>query len=152
MNFQYFFLCFAVLCCAVQDCSIFLLPTCIKLTKTPERAYLETQEKMSAELKALILLADGTEEMEAVITCDILVRAGINLTRASVGLSSGSPIICANGMKLLADTTLEEIMCNLSDFSMIILPGGSKGATTFSTVQIFNFYLCFKDDFTFLLG
>lgn len=88
-------------------------------------------------MKALVLLANGTEEMEAVITCDILARAGITVVRAAVDGTSEHNLIlhCANGMKIVADVKIEDVMGKLSDFSIIVLPGGSKGADTFSAVN-----------------
>jgi putative intracellular protease/amidase len=88
-------------------------------------------------MKALVLLAHGTEEMEAVITCDILARAGITVVRAAVESEKehDSILHCSNGMKIVADVRIEDIMENLSDFSIIVLPGGSKGASTFCSVN-----------------
>ena len=95
-------------------------------------------------MKALVLLADGTEEMEAVIICDILARAGITVVRAAVENKDNLILKSANGMKIVADVALETEMSKLDDFSIIVLPGGSKGADTFSSVitkQFFHFII-----------
>lgn len=89
-------------------------------------------------MKALVLLANGTEEMEAVITCDILARAGIHVFRAAVNEdydSNNLVLKCANGMKLLADIRIQDVMSHLDDYAIIVLPGGSKGAQTFCSVN-----------------
>jgi protein deglycase len=88
-------------------------------------------------MKALVLLADGTEEMEAVITCDILARAGIKVIKAAVHEKDDSNellLSCALGTKIVADLTIVEAMSQLDDFAIIVLPGGSKGADTFCQV------------------
>ena len=77
-------------------------------------------------MKALVLLADGTEEMEAVIICDILARAGITVVRAAVENKDNLILKCANGMKIVADVALETEMSKLDDFSIIVLPGGKS--------------------------
>lgn len=98
-------------------------------------------------MKALVLLAHGTEEMEAVIVCDILSRAGITVVKAAVESSGNLILNCANGMKLVADINLDFVMSKLDEFSFIILPGGSKGAETFCSVIrkyfIFKVINCF---------
>lgn len=86
-------------------------------------------------MKALVLLTHGTEEMEAVITCDILARAGITVVKAAVDNSGNLILNCANGTKLVADIGLDFVMSKLDDFTFIILPGGSKGAETFCSVN-----------------
>lgn len=78
---------------------------------------------------ALICLAHGSEETEAVTTIDLLVRAGINVTIASVAEDGGLEITCSRGVRLLADTTLVAVADK--DFDVIILPGGVKGAESF---------------------
>jgi len=77
--------------------------------------------------KVLIILANGCEELEAITVIDLLRRAEINVTTAS--LDSGAevtPITASRGVVLLADTTLDEAV--KSDYDMIVLPGGLPGA------------------------
>ncbi|WP_052283878.1 protein deglycase YajL [Kluyvera genomosp. 1] len=78
---------------------------------------------------ALICLAPGSEEMEAVTTIDLLVRGGIQVTTASVASDGNLTITCSRGVKLLADAPLVEVADG--DFDIIILPGGIKGAECF---------------------
>jgi len=75
---------------------------------------------------ALVLFADGSEELEAVTIIDILRRAEINVTVA--GLSAG-PLRGSRGTVLLPDTTLDEELTH--DYDMIVLPGGQPGTNNF---------------------
>lgn len=52
---------------------------------------------------ALICLAPGSEETEAVTTIDLLVRGGVKVTTASVASDGSLTIVCSRGVKLLAD-------------------------------------------------
>ncbi|HDI3020263.1 TPA: protein deglycase YajL [Cronobacter turicensis] len=78
---------------------------------------------------ALVCLAPGTEETEAVTTIDLLVRGGINVTTASVAGNGNLTITCSRGVRLLADAPLVEVADG--DFDVIVLPGGLKGAEAF---------------------
>lgn len=75
---------------------------------------------------ALIPLADGVEEMEAVIIIDVLRRAEWQVTTA--GLQSG-PITASRGVRLLPDTTWSDVEDRTFDW--IILPGGLPGSQKF---------------------
>lgn len=85
---------------------------------------------------ALVCLAPGSEEMEAVTTIDLLVRGGIKVTTASVASDGELAITCSRGVKLLADAPLAQVADG--DFDIIILPGGLKGAEYFrdSTILV----------------
>ena len=75
----------------------------------------------------LVPLAPGCEELEAVTIIDLLRRAEINVTTAS--LDSGSqvaPVIASRGVTLLPDVTLDEAL--KKDYDMLVLPGGLPGA------------------------
>lgn len=47
---------------------------------------------------ALVCLAHGSEETEAVTTIDLLVRGGINVTTASVASDGNLAITCSRGV------------------------------------------------------
>lgn len=72
--------------------------------------------------KALVPLAEGCEEMEAVIVIDVLRRAGWEVCVA--GLKPG-PVMASRGVRLLADRLWDEI--DPLAFDLIVLPGGAKG-------------------------
>jgi len=69
---------------------------------------------------ALIIVADGTEEIELVIVADILRRAGVAVTIA--GLSDRKTILCAQGISLNVDLGLSEVVDKV--FDAVVLPGG----------------------------
>jgi DJ-1 family protein len=76
--------------------------------------------------KILIPIADGTEEMEAVITIDVLRRANFDVCVASV-MPGRREITASRGVRLVADVLLDE--CAEREWDMIVLPGGMPGAT-----------------------
>ena len=80
-------------------------------------------------VSALICLAPGSEETEAVTTIDLLVRAGIQVTTASVASDGDRLITCSRGVKIMADAPLVEVADG--DYDVIVLPGGLKGAECF---------------------
>lgn len=72
--------------------------------------------------KALVLFADGSEELEAVTVVNILRRAGITVTLA--GTSAGA-LRGSRGMSIQPDATLDAVLHD--EFDMVILPGGQPG-------------------------
>jgi 4-methyl-5(b-hydroxyethyl)-thiazole monophosphate biosynthesis len=79
-------------------------------------------------VKVLVPIADGVEEMEAVIIIDTLRRAGWEV--AVVGLSEGA-VRASRGVRLLPDALLDEV--DASAYQMIVLPGGNGGTERLST-------------------
>lgn len=77
---------------------------------------------------AVVILANGAEEMEFVICVDVLRRAGINTTVASLLGTGGSitPVKCSRDIVILPDTTLDQIDKDAVD--CIVLPGGLDGS------------------------
>ena len=72
--------------------------------------------------KVLVPLAEGCEEMEAVIIIDTLRRAQWEVT--SAGLKDGI-VTASRGVKLVPDTTWEKI--NPASFDILVVPGGNGG-------------------------
>ncbi|WP_336194249.1 protein deglycase YajL [Providencia stuartii] len=77
----------------------------------------------------LICIANGSEEIETVTTADLLVRAGVTVTLASVTDDGSVTITASRGIKLIADTPLIKVADD--PFDAIVLPGGMGGAETF---------------------
>lgn len=72
--------------------------------------------------KAVVLLAEGFEELEALSPVDVLRRAGVEVTVAGVG---GLNIKSAHDVTVAADVLLDKLS---GDFDMVILPGGMPGS------------------------
>ncbi|EIW77218.1 DJ-1 [Coniophora puteana RWD-64-598 SS2] len=83
--------------------------------------------------KVLILIADGTEEMEFTIAYDTLVRAGIECTSALVSASSSAThATCSRGVKIVPDTIFNPSESGPEKYDALIVPGGAQGAKTIS--------------------
>ncbi|MCI0499700.1 MAG: DJ-1/PfpI family protein [Planctomycetales bacterium] len=78
---------------------------------------------MSERKTVLVPIADGSEEIEAVVIVDVLRRAGADVTVASV---DGLHITASRGVKLTADCLIGD--CKKKQFDLIVLPGGMPGA------------------------
>lgn len=74
--------------------------------------------------RALVPLAQGCEELEAVTIMDILVRGGVEVISAS--LDDNREIHASRGTVLVAKTTLDAVLDE--PFDLIALPGGLPGA------------------------
>ncbi|KAL1924872.1 uncharacterized protein VTP21DRAFT_4526 [Calcarisporiella thermophila] len=82
---------------------------------------------------ALVLLTNGSEEMEVVITVDVLRRAEINVTVAGVDLvpSSGNlgPAHCSRGVQIQPDINFSDLdSTKRRGYDAYIVPGGMAGA------------------------
>lgn len=69
-----------------------------------------------------ILLGNGFEEAEALVTADVLRRAGLEVSLTGIG---GREIAGAHGITVVADTQVEQVIPTAGD--MILLPGGMGG-------------------------
>jgi len=75
------------------------------------------------EKRALVLLAQGCEELEAVTIIDLLRRGGIQVVTA--GLTPDF-VVASRGVKLIPDTALDRVLAEA--FDLVVLPGGLPGA------------------------
>lgn len=76
-------------------------------------------------MRIYLFLAEGFEEMEAVVPMDVFRRAGIDLV--TVSITDDLKVCGAHGVCVLADKTFAELSFD-GDF-MIFLPGGMPGTT-----------------------
>ena len=73
--------------------------------------------------KALIPLARGFEDIEAVTVIDVLRRGGVEVVTAS--LSGATEVVSAHGVTMKADARLADVADG--DYDAIVLPGGGEG-------------------------
>lgn len=78
-----------------------------------------------------IVLGEGFEEMEAIVPCDMLRRAGVDVQLAGIG---GTLIRGSRGICVAADLAVEEMNVDAAD--MIVLPGGLGGVQSILGCQI----------------
>lgn len=73
-----------------------------------------------ASAKALIILANGAQDIEVTISTDVLRRGNIEVTLA--GLDSDKPVTCSHGIKIVPDKSLDEAIKE-APYDVIVLPG-----------------------------
>ena len=75
--------------------------------------------------KVYVFLADGFEDVEALIPVDVLRRGGVEVTTVSI---SDFPLVqSAHGVNIEADIMFEQ--GDFSDADLLLLPGGMPGAS-----------------------
>lgn len=73
--------------------------------------------------RACVFMANGTEECEALLTVDILRRAGVEVVTASV--NQQPEILSSHNVRMDTDALAADI--HAEDFDLIMLPGGMPG-------------------------
>ncbi|KAH7090347.1 class I glutamine amidotransferase-like protein [Paraphoma chrysanthemicola] len=88
--------------------------------------------------KALILVADGSEEIEFVTPYDVLTRAGWEVKSAGVQLKNEGYAHMTRNIRIVPDhPSLLSVPAQSAheEYDILILPGGGPGAKTFSTTD-----------------
>ena len=75
-------------------------------------------------MKVLMIYADGFEDVEAIATRDVLVRAGFSVYDAKIDEDS-QIVVSSHKMSLAGFKSLKNV--NIDEFDAVILPGGSRG-------------------------
>ena len=75
--------------------------------------------------KVYVFLADGFEDVEALIPIDVLRRGGLDVTTVSV--MGDYMVESAHGVRMMADILVED--ADVSNADLLFLPGGMPGAT-----------------------
>ncbi len=76
--------------------------------------------------RALVPLAEGFEEIEAVTIIDVLRRAGVEVDSCYIDDELSTDIVLgANGISVVADIPLSSV--SAEEYDIIVLPGGWEG-------------------------
>jgi 4-methyl-5(b-hydroxyethyl)-thiazole monophosphate biosynthesis len=76
--------------------------------------------------KVYVFLANGFEDVEALIPVDVLRRGGVEVVTVSV-VEDSQVVESAHRVQMVADAMFEE--CDFSDADLLMLPGGMPGAS-----------------------
>ena len=76
--------------------------------------------------KVYVFLADGFEDVEALIPVDVLRRGGVDVVTVSV-MDDSQIVESAHGVQMVADRLFDE--CDFADADLLMLPGGMPGAS-----------------------
>jgi 4-methyl-5(b-hydroxyethyl)-thiazole monophosphate biosynthesis len=79
---------------------------------------------MANRKSVLVPIANGSEEMEAVIIADVLRRAQAEVTIAST--EDKPQVVCSRGVQIVADKLIKD--CLTEEYDLVVLPGGMPGA------------------------
>ncbi len=88
------------------------------------------------DIRVLVPIAQGTEEMEAVIVIDMLRRAGIRVLVAA----ENNITTCSRGIKIIPDKLLSDLELT-NEFDAIVLPGGKEGVENLCNNEVLQFLL-----------
>ncbi len=79
--------------------------------------------------KALVFLAEGFEEIEAITIIDILRRGSVSVVTASI--SDKKSVVGSHGVEVVADSLAKDAVLDavINTYDMIVLPGGLPGST-----------------------
>lgn len=77
---------------------------------------------------ALVVYADGTEDLEVTSVTDVLTRGGIKVTKAAVRADGACEVTLSHGTRVICDQNISD--CRGSTYDVIVVPGGLPGAET----------------------
>ena len=75
--------------------------------------------------KVYVFLADGFEDVEALIPVDVLRRGGVEVITVSA-MDDNQIVESAHGVQMVADALFDD--CSFADADLLLLPGGMPGA------------------------
>ena len=81
--------------------------------------------KKNKTISVLVVVSDGSEEIESITPVDVLKRAGADVTIAACNTANDEKLVAtlSRGVRILCDTTINEAFKNLESFSAIVIPG-----------------------------
>ena len=76
--------------------------------------------------KVYVFLANGFEDVEALIPVDVLRRGGVDVVTVSID-NDNQVVESAHDVQMVADELFDD--CDFSDADLLLLPGGMPGAS-----------------------
>lgn len=74
---------------------------------------------------ALVIYANGSEDIEVTASADVLNRGGVKVTRAAVNNDGSKNVILAHGTAVVCDVNINDVH---DSYDVIVIPGGLAGS------------------------
>lgn len=101
-----------------------------------------------------VFLANGFEEMEAMVPVDLLRRSKIQVQTAAVGtnpmMHGGKVVTGAHGISVLCDVVAEQVTAD--EMEMLVLPGGGEGTQNLENSPIVAQWLSYAEKHDIFVG
>ena len=94
-----------------------------------------------------VFLADGFEDMEAIVPYDLMKRVGIDVVTVGIG---GKTVKSAHGLSVIADLFENEV--DFEKAEAFVLPGGWPGAKNLKNSETVNNAIKFAMDNDIVIG
>lgn len=82
-------------------------------------------------IKALVLIANGSEEVETLFPVDVLRRAGVLVDLTSI---NEKIVVCSRNVSVVADKLFCEV--NPLEYDVVVVPGGLNGSKNISNDEV----------------
>lgn len=87
----------------------------------------------TSSARVAVFFAEGLEECEALVVCDLLARSGISYDKVSI--SEDLSVVSAHGCKIELDTSIADPAFSFDDYQILFLPGGLPGTTNLGSCK-----------------
>lgn len=99
-------------------------------------------------MKVLMLFADGFEDVEAIATRDVLVRAGIEVTNAKIN-EYNQIVISSHKLSLTGFLNVKYLKSH--EYDALIIPGGSRGVNNLlASEEVNRLVKAFNDEHKYI--
>lgn len=98
--------------------------------QTQQQQQQNLQGKSQKDVRVLLVVSDGSEELEVMTPLDLLRIAGAEVTLACTNTSNDEKMVAklTRDTRIMCDTSLKEACQRLDDYCAVVIPGGDLGA------------------------
>lgn len=123
-------------------------PLVIGGSNIPDLPINPTPQSPHVKPRALIVVGDGSEEMEVLTLSDLLALGGMHVTLAALGRNPSNVVEGNFGLRIRTDQSIED--SSFGTYELIVIPGVSKPHSSFvsqlHSKQVTCTFICVDSD------
>ena len=90
--------------------------------------------KKTSDKRVAAFFAEGLEECEGLVVCDLLYRAGIRTDKVSI--SDNLAVTSSHEVTIVCDRTIHDDDFSFDDYDLLFLPGGMPGSNNLRACEM----------------